>query len=61
MRETPIFSVSPAAPGEPEPPSSSEPQAAALSARPTIPTEASTLRAVREGESWRMCMGRTLL
>ena len=49
MRATPIFSVPP----EPELPEplSSEPQAAAPSARPTMPADASTLRAVREDET----------
>ena len=48
MRATPIFSVAPAEPPEPL---SSEPQAAAPSARPTMPADASTLRAVREDET----------
>ena len=48
MRATPIFSVPSVLP---EPLSSPEPQAAAPSARPTIPTDASTLRAVREDET----------
>ena len=48
MRATPIFSV--AGPELPEP-LSSEPQAAAPSARPTMPADASTLRAVREDET----------
>ena len=47
IRETPMSSVPPEPPESP----SSEPQAAAPSARPTMPADASTLRAVREDET----------
>ena len=48
IRETPMSSVPPELP---ESPLSSEPQAAAPSARPMMPADASTLRAVREDET----------
>jgi hypothetical protein len=48
MRETPIFYLAPAEPPEPL---SSEPQAAAPSARPTMPADARARRIVREDET----------